>query len=782
MAVNYNKLWELLAQKGMNRTELCRLAGITTNLLAKLGKNESVQAEVLGRICCALECGLDDIVDFNEQVTRYVHVPNVALSELESADEFARLGLFELYDFPRPISRISIKRYLTELCVSCKITRFASNELIEKLQTLGISIDISRSITPTPEMLPHEFIDDNEIEHTQIYNYISWAIENRTQETLDCSPKIAPSAVEEFDPIIEYGYVQIDAAQKGVTFAAEKQIVAKAEAAYPFNLLSTILEEHGSFYVFTHRLDELNALIQRLVDRLCPAEQFVLSAIYKKGLIGEELITYLGLPVWDSMRQFTRHFDSIDEFICFADFPYVQTAIAKIRRRLRYPKHSREFRQLITFRNPFANNVSEVYQSFVADLVENVGEHLKDGKELFEILSCFYPLPIVQQVNKEACAWYEIPNISIDDMSLDWQIYYALKKANILNLCQLWEKHGLYSSVDDLEGSGLNSVYGLIPMHVSELFNIMKEHGIGHIAPEKAKDIVLLAESLACKNESIPSIVCSAIPEKVLRELLGLQYRNISDVLFDYETGKLEKDIRLRTDGNICELSLQVIKELFENKIPIIHMNTFRYGYWFNNLNPEMTLQDIRHSYLHDMPIKGNPMDIEKSISCLFPGAPLEFVLTNQTHNQTMAWILWPPQIFSERVVLKDILHISDFESECIAFWGCSEEKCNVSYFLTKLIDEHTTSYYLYEFDGLTLNEIIGLDKTFLQCLFRSVQFNAELYRDPNGEGLLDKKFVQDQKSFCDVFSRIACNDEDKSVFNNFKPQFLHVIPVIQSM
>lgn len=64
MKINYNRLWKLLIDKGLNKTKLTSIAGITTNAVAKMGKNESVQLEVLLKICEALNCTLDDIVDF----------------------------------------------------------------------------------------------------------------------------------------------------------------------------------------------------------------------------------------------------------------------------------------------------------------------------------------------------------------------------------------------------------------------------------------------------------------------------------------------------------------------------------------------------------------------------------------------------------------------------------------------------------------------------------------------------------------------------------------------
>lgn len=66
LARSYNKLWKLMIDKKINKTQLCKAAGITTNAMAKLGRDESVPLETLEKICTVLECTLDDIVEFRE--------------------------------------------------------------------------------------------------------------------------------------------------------------------------------------------------------------------------------------------------------------------------------------------------------------------------------------------------------------------------------------------------------------------------------------------------------------------------------------------------------------------------------------------------------------------------------------------------------------------------------------------------------------------------------------------------------------------------------------------
>ena len=67
MTVNYDKLWKLMIDKKINKTQLSEKAGITTNAMAKLGRNESVQVETLAKICKALNCKIEDIIEFESE-------------------------------------------------------------------------------------------------------------------------------------------------------------------------------------------------------------------------------------------------------------------------------------------------------------------------------------------------------------------------------------------------------------------------------------------------------------------------------------------------------------------------------------------------------------------------------------------------------------------------------------------------------------------------------------------------------------------------------------------
>ena len=62
--VSYDKLWKLLIDKRLSKTELKKISGISFNVLSKLGKNEFVSLESLYKICRILDCNIGDIVDF----------------------------------------------------------------------------------------------------------------------------------------------------------------------------------------------------------------------------------------------------------------------------------------------------------------------------------------------------------------------------------------------------------------------------------------------------------------------------------------------------------------------------------------------------------------------------------------------------------------------------------------------------------------------------------------------------------------------------------------------
>ncbi|SDZ30525.1 DNA-binding transcriptional regulator, XRE family [Proteiniborus ethanoligenes] len=64
MGYNYDKLWKLLIDKKMNKEELRKRTGMSSTTLARMGKDENVSLDVLGRICKELECDIGDIISY----------------------------------------------------------------------------------------------------------------------------------------------------------------------------------------------------------------------------------------------------------------------------------------------------------------------------------------------------------------------------------------------------------------------------------------------------------------------------------------------------------------------------------------------------------------------------------------------------------------------------------------------------------------------------------------------------------------------------------------------
>ena len=67
MKYSYNKLWKMLIDRKISKTEMRLAAAITTNMLAKMGKDEAVNLDTLVKVALFLDCGIDDILEFEEE-------------------------------------------------------------------------------------------------------------------------------------------------------------------------------------------------------------------------------------------------------------------------------------------------------------------------------------------------------------------------------------------------------------------------------------------------------------------------------------------------------------------------------------------------------------------------------------------------------------------------------------------------------------------------------------------------------------------------------------------
>ena len=64
MAASYKNLWKLLIDRDLKKKDLCEMANVCTYVLGKMNRGDNITTDVLGRICKALDCSIEDIMEF----------------------------------------------------------------------------------------------------------------------------------------------------------------------------------------------------------------------------------------------------------------------------------------------------------------------------------------------------------------------------------------------------------------------------------------------------------------------------------------------------------------------------------------------------------------------------------------------------------------------------------------------------------------------------------------------------------------------------------------------
>lgn len=67
MKMSYKKLWKLLIDRDLKKKDLCTLSGVSSTSIAKMGRNENVNTDILVKICEALDCDISDIAEVIEE-------------------------------------------------------------------------------------------------------------------------------------------------------------------------------------------------------------------------------------------------------------------------------------------------------------------------------------------------------------------------------------------------------------------------------------------------------------------------------------------------------------------------------------------------------------------------------------------------------------------------------------------------------------------------------------------------------------------------------------------
>ena len=89
--ISYNKLWKLLIDRRMNKKDLRLAAGVSTAVIAKLGKGDNVTTDVLLKICNVLNCDISDIMEI-ERETIYPNEAGMNMFAVAESDYQYRRG------------------------------------------------------------------------------------------------------------------------------------------------------------------------------------------------------------------------------------------------------------------------------------------------------------------------------------------------------------------------------------------------------------------------------------------------------------------------------------------------------------------------------------------------------------------------------------------------------------------------------------------------------------------------------------------------------------------
>jgi DNA-binding Xre family transcriptional regulator len=98
MYIEYSKLWKLLIDKGMSKTDLLELTGISSRVLAKLSKNETVTTDTIARICTALDCDVSDIMTCVSENSLSVYSAYKKLGVVTEGNETCKTVRFSIGD------------------------------------------------------------------------------------------------------------------------------------------------------------------------------------------------------------------------------------------------------------------------------------------------------------------------------------------------------------------------------------------------------------------------------------------------------------------------------------------------------------------------------------------------------------------------------------------------------------------------------------------------------------------------------------------------------------
>ena len=790
MTINYEKLWNMLDAQGISKDQLRKAAGLTTYVFDKIEKNGSVQFDALIKVCSVLNCTIGDIVDIEYDYEKKRAIPNVDFTDVDAfsaGEQFEQLGFKTLYDLPIYLNVVSLQNFLAEQLMSAKLSRIACDELVDALGEHGITIVLPNEIAPCLDKLPKEIAEiDGEYDAValqQIDNYISWVLTKHTQE-----PQVLADRLDAIrrEPRSEQYYVEtgiLHAPKNGKHFEYEGLRQTTETDIYPFSVLPHIFGSLNAtdLYVLTHRVPDITQYIDECVNS-SPEAALLFNLKIKLGLPSEEILRFLGLPLWESFAYGIENHSKYKRLI----------------RRLRHPRYSKSFKSQWMIQldgwaedcewelhdrcghgmNPYQNYVpactDRIYNQFVDNIKDRVGIFMQQGKSLTEALELFYPAHVVAAVEQNVATWYNSSAPVADQTKLSWKAYHALKMGGIETVSQVLYQHGDGLSLNEAKKSGLRQVPGIEDQQITEILQGLRSILLRPMDRCFIENMIEFAEKACNTKGSWPVYECIGITHSALKLLLDLQYRDVYAVIADYNSGVLQEKCRpLIGTKEYIEL-IESIRIVATGEYPMTHI-VFS-GFWKNHIEcNEQSLQDIRIAYVQDDPMPYGIKEIEANIHMLFPGESEAFRLLYNTRGCHMKWVPWPIDTLVPTVIScignnKSVEIESAYFGLDASFFTKGYEAwptmSKIVYVFAKASVEGEPRYLLYRMDLGKLKLVAGIQQIFLSQLFASVSFNAQICYTP-------KIFTKEFKNqfylslgyFCMRSLTIAESDKEKDLY-----------------
>ena len=90
MYISYSNLWKLLTEKELSKSDLMELTGLSSRVIAKLAKNETVTTDTIAKICAALSCNVSDIMEYSNELSLSLYNYSRMFGELIEENEIVK--------------------------------------------------------------------------------------------------------------------------------------------------------------------------------------------------------------------------------------------------------------------------------------------------------------------------------------------------------------------------------------------------------------------------------------------------------------------------------------------------------------------------------------------------------------------------------------------------------------------------------------------------------------------------------------------------------------------